>query len=102
MVELAALTQARATRLACQASSRRAGWEFRRACAGAASIGEWIDGGENVLRLGSQWGGLGMAAASLFYPGKKVAGHGVGLGRKLLAGVRLCRQFSQLWSRRQG
>ncbi len=102
MVELAALTQARAIRLACQASSRRAGWEFRRACAGAASIGEWIDGGENVLRLGSQWGGLGMAAASLFYPRKKVAGHGVGLGRKLLAGVRLCQQISQLWSRRQG
>lgn len=74
MVELPALTRARQIRLACQASSRRAGWEFRRACAQASSIGHWIDEGENVIRLGTQWGGLGLTLVSLFYPGKKSQG----------------------------
>jgi hypothetical protein len=99
MVELPALTRARQIRLACQASSRRAGWEFRRACAQASSIGHWVDEGENVIRLGAQWGGLGLTLVSLFYPGKKVAGHGLGLAGRILAGLRLVQQIAQAWGR---
>ncbi len=102
MVELPALTRARAIRLACQASSRRAGWEFRRACAGVEPLCHWIDGGENVIRLGTQWGGLGLAAVSLFYPGKKAAGCGIGIGRRLLAGASLFQQITQAWSSWRG
>ena len=99
MVELPALTRARQIRLACQASSRRAGWEFRRACAQASSIGYWLDEGENVLRLGARWGGLGMTLVSLFYPGKKAAGHGLGLVGRALAALRLIQQISHAWGR---
>jgi len=99
MVELPALTRARQIRLACQASSRRAGWEFRRACAQASSIGHWIDEGENVIRLGTQWGGLGLNLFSLFYPGRKAASHGVGLAGRALAGLRLVQQIAQAWGR---
>ena len=99
MVELPALTRARQIRLACQASSRRAGWEFRRACAQASSIGHWIDEGENVVRLGTQWGGSALTLISLFYPGKKAAGHGLGLAGRALAGLRLAQQIAQAWGR---
>ena len=95
MVELPALTRARQIRLACQASSRRAGWEFRRSCAQASSIGHWIDEGENVIRLGTQWGGLGLTLISLFYPGKKAASHGLGLAGRALAVLRLVQQIAQ-------
>lgn len=101
MVELPALTRARQIRLACQASSRRAGWEFRRACAQASSIGHWIDEGENVLRLGTKWGGLGLSLVSLFYPGKKIAGGGLGWAGRVLAGLRLVQQITQAWGRAQ-
>jgi len=99
MVELPALTRARQIRLACQASSRRAGWEFRRACAQASSIGHWIDESENVIRLGTRWGGLGLSLVSLFYPGKKAAGHGLGVAGRILAGLGLAQQIARAWGR---
>ena len=66
MVELQALKRARDARLACAASARRAGWEFRRAVGGLSDVGRWIDEGEKVLRFSSQWAGLGYAAVQLF------------------------------------
>ena len=99
MVELPALTRARQIRLACQASSRRAGWEFRRACAQASTIGHWVDEGENLLRLGSRWGGLGLTLASLFTPGKKSGRAGLGWAGKALAVLRLGQQIARVWSR---
>ncbi|NDE85349.1 MAG: hypothetical protein EB056_04900, partial [Verrucomicrobia bacterium] len=68
-------------------------------CAQASSIGHWIDEGENVIRLGTRWGGLGLTLVSLFYPGKKAAGHGLGLAGRVLAGLRLVQQIAQTWSR---
>lgn len=100
MVELPALTRAREIRLACRASSRRAGWEFRRACAGAASIGYWIDEGENLIRLGSQWGGPILGVVSLFSPGKKSAGHALGLFGRVWTAVQLGLRIQEAWSRR--
>jgi hypothetical protein len=86
MVELQALKQAREARLACAASARRAGWEFRRAVGGLSNVGRWIDEGEKVVRFSSQWAGLGFAAVQLFSGGRG------GLGRfagKLFAGSKL-------------
>ncbi|NCZ97347.1 MAG: hypothetical protein EBZ44_03220 [Verrucomicrobia bacterium] len=86
MVELEALRRAREARLACAASSRRAGWEFRRAVGQLSEVGRWIDGGEKMLRFSSQWAGLGWAAVQLFSGGKGGAGRWAG---KLFAGSKL-------------
>ena len=89
MVELQALKRAREARLACAASARRAGWDFRRATGQLADVGRWIDEGEKVLRFSSQWAGLGFAAVQLFSGGRTAKG---GVGRwagKLLAGSKI-------------
>jgi len=89
MVELEALRRAREARLACAASARRAGWEFRRAVGQLSDAGRWIDEGEKVLRFSTQWGGLGWAAVQLFSGGRTGKG---GVGRwagKLFAGSKI-------------
>ena len=89
MVELQALKRAREARLACAASARRAGWEFRRAVGQLSDVGRWVDEGEKVLRFSSQWAGLGWAAVQLFSGGRAAKG-GVGrLAGRLFAGSKL-------------
>ena len=88
MVELEALKRAHAVRLACAASARRSGWEFRRAVGQLSDVGRWLDGGEKVLRFSSQWAGLGWAAVQLFSGGKSGSGRWAG---KLFAGSKLLR-----------
>lgn len=101
MVELQALTRAREIRQACRASSRRAGWEFRRACGEAAYLARWVDEGESVVRLGSQWAGLGWAGVSLLAPG---AGGKKGLSgwfQRGLALAKIVQKVHQVWSNRR-
>lgn len=89
MVELQALRRAREARLICAASTRRAGWEFRRAVGELSNVGRWVDEGEKVLRFSSQWAGLGWAAVQLFSGGRAAKG---GVGRwagKLFAGSKI-------------
>ena len=86
MVELQALKRAREARLACAASARRAGWEFRRAVGELSDVGRWIDEGEKVVRFSSQWAGLGWAAVQLFSGGKGGMGRFAG---RLFAGSKI-------------
>ena len=86
MVELQTLKRAREARLACAASARRAGWEFRRAVGELSDVGRWIDEGEKVVRFSSQWAGLGWAAVQLFSGGKSGVGRFAG---KLFAGSKI-------------
>ncbi|NBU69223.1 MAG: hypothetical protein EBS49_06370 [Verrucomicrobia bacterium] len=89
MVELQTLKRAREARLACAASARRAGWEFRRAVGQLSDVGRWVDEGEKVLRFSSRWAGLGWAAVQLF-SGGRVAKGGMGrLAGRLFAGSKL-------------
>jgi hypothetical protein len=86
MVELQTLKRAREARLACAASARRAGWEFRRAVGELSDVGRWIDEGEKVVRLSSQWAGLGYAVVQFFSGGKGGVGRFAG---KLFAGSKI-------------
>jgi hypothetical protein len=42
---------------------------------------------------------MGLTLISLFYPGKKVAGQGLGLAGRVLSGLRLVQQVAQAWGR---